>query len=56
MKKKLTLEQSRPIIFHVDGLLDNVAELMTAQKINREQMLIVDNALRIIRYALEIEF
>ncbi len=55
MTNKLTTDERRTITSHLNGVLDTTARAMTAQKISREQMLIIDNALAIIRYTLEIE-
>jgi len=55
MTNKLTADEQQRITSHLNSVLDTTAKAMTAQKISREQMLIIDNALAIIRYALEIE-
>ena len=55
MTKKLTTDERQTITSHLNIVLDTTARAMTAQKISREQMLIIDNALAIIRYTLEIE-
>ncbi len=55
MTKQLTTDERQIIRSYLNCLLDTTARAMTAQKISREQMLIIDNALAIIRYTLEIE-
>ena len=55
MTNKLTIDERKPILFHVDGLLDEAVKLIAAQKINREQMLIIEEALVIVRDALEMD-
>ena len=55
MKKRLNTDERQIITSYLNSVLDTTARAMTAQKISREQMLIIDNALAIIRYTLEIE-
>jgi hypothetical protein len=57
MTKKLllTTDERQTITSGLNSVLDMTARAMTAQKISREQMLIIDNALAIVRYTLEIE-
>ena len=55
MTSKLTMDERQPIIFHLDGVLHEAVDLITAQKINRELMLIIEEAIEIIRGALEME-
>lgn len=53
MTNKVTTDERPSITSHLNGVLDTTAKAMTAQKISREQMLIIDNTLAIIRHDFE---
>ena len=55
MEKSLSVEDRQPLFVHLDGVVMEAAKLMGAQKIDGNQMIIIDRALGIIRAALRLD-